>query len=163
MLGLLFGSFDPIHNGHLQIARWALSQGCSEVWFMVQPENAYKGGMPHADFDERVTMAGLAVTVSDHLQAVAVASRDLKHIVRDTLIDLKAHQPALILGSDLAETIDEWPDYAPIREHSKILTHPRFDTPSSSVIRARIATSESIADAVPSDVAEYIYVNNLYK
>lgn len=163
MLGLLFGSFDPIHNGHLKIARWALTQGCDEVWLMIQSENAYKSGLPFASLDDRVVMAGLAVAGSSQLKAVEVKGASPAHLILESVQDLKNSDPVLLLGADLSESFDHWPDAAAIANIAKVLSHPRFDTASSSVIRARIATQESIDDAVPTDVAEYIELKGLYQ
>jgi nicotinate-nucleotide adenylyltransferase len=161
-LGLLFGSFDPIHHGHLAIAEWALDEGCDEVWLVVQSENAYKSGQAVASLEDRVTMAGLA-TADDPRLSVLVADAQMprEHIITRTLQALTGprRRLKLILGEDLATSLPDWPDYGPIGDICTILTHPRFDAISSGQIRAQPTDH---AHKLPRDVMEFIEVNHLY-
>ena len=61
-VGLFFGSFNPIHNGHLIIGQYMLDQAkLDEVWYIVSPQNPLKKGKDIMDADHRLNMVKLAI------------------------------------------------------------------------------------------------------
>jgi nicotinate-nucleotide adenylyltransferase len=68
--GLLFGSFNPIHLGHLVIAEYFASQGgMDEVWLMVSPQNPFKQNSDLAPAEDRLEMVRLAVIDNSKVKA----------------------------------------------------------------------------------------------
>jgi nicotinate-nucleotide adenylyltransferase len=165
-LGLLFGSFDPIHNGHLQIAKWALENDCKEVWLIAQPTNVYKPVQPEADYAHRLAMIHLAIA---ELPDISVYESDpevsASHVVTETMRQLShaERKLRLIVGDDLGHGVEDWPDYHEIARRSTIMTHPRFDDLSSGTVRERISKGMSLAEEVPPAVAAYIEQYGLYR
>lgn len=167
-LGLLFGSFDPIHNGHLEIIQKALiSAECDEVWLIVQPFNFYKSGLA-ASFADRTAMARLA---TQKIEKVGVYELDpmftASHSIFATLKELKrqdkSRQLLLILGADLAQSLPNWEDYDEILALCKIFEVERSrQSISSGQVKQRVADGQPASDLTPQTVVEYIFEHGLY-
>ncbi len=166
-LGLLFGSFDPIHNGHMAVIYQALER-CDEVRLIVQPINAYKPTEPHAPIAQRLTMAQLA---TQDLQSVSVCELDStidpQHSVLATLTRLRRESPhrrlVLLLGQDLTAQLPDWPDYQEILTLAKVFEVKRAKNDvASGQIKQLIKDGDSISDLVPLSVAQYITDNHIY-
>jgi nicotinate-nucleotide adenylyltransferase len=167
-LGLIFGSFDPIHYGHLSMVEQAFGAGCNEIMMVVQPDNAFKAtGVPTALAD-RLAMAKLAVKGTS---SVSVAPLDpdiaLPHSITATLQSLKEkdsnRELVLLLGNDLAKTLPEWKDYETITSLCRIMTVPRTGSSiSSSFIRELVGKGDSIEGYAPPAVKQYILSRHLY-
>ena len=69
MTGLFFGSFNPIHRGHLQIARCLLEQGfVDRILFVVSPQNPFKKGQELLDAEKRIEIAAKAVAGDERME-----------------------------------------------------------------------------------------------
>ena len=69
-VGLFFGSFNPLHNGHLQIARYLLEQNaCREVWFVVSPRNPWKEDASLLDEHRRLAIVRAAIAGEPRMTA----------------------------------------------------------------------------------------------
>lgn len=151
-IGLLFGSFNPLHNGHIMLAEAAKSDiGLDEVWFVVQRENTYKPAFEFLDYETRKQL--IAESGLTHYEP---QSTDYAHLILDTLKELGDYQITLILGEDLIASFSTWSDYDEIRELATIYESHRIDGISSGQIRDRLATGESIDDLVTPAVASYL-------
>lgn len=182
-LGILGGSFDPIHHGHLIVAQLAREQlGLDRVLLMVAASQPLKPGHA-APAAERARMVALAVAGVDGL------TMDRRELDRpgpsytvDTLRSLAAeHSGAelvLLLGADAARGLSRWRDPEGIRALAELAVFvrggddpppgvgrtvavPRLEL-SSTVIRARAAAGLSLAGWVPPAVAGYISGLALY-
>ena len=129
-IGLLFGSFNPLHNGHLLAEKAQQEAGLDEVWFVVQPENTYKPTFELLDYDTRKQLIGNA-----GLQLYVPTSTDYKHYILDTLRELADYQLTVILGEDLMASFSQWEDYSAIKQLASIYESPRIDDISSGLIR----------------------------
>lgn len=170
ILGLLFGTFDPIHNGHLDIVRFGKNEAqCDEVWLIVQPVNPYKSHPPYASFKDRVAMVRIATADLDYAGVYELDPDILAaHSIADTLKELKRldneRELVLLLGGDLVDTLPSWGDYDIILELSRIIEIKRPEhSISSGEIRRRITSGESIDGLVPKAVAEHIFEHGLYQ
>lgn len=188
-VGLYFGSFNPIHNGHIGIAQQLLAKvGFDEVWLVVSPQNPLKADAELAPERDRLAMASLAVQelglpirVSDIELGLPRPSYTVS-----TLAVLGERYPAirfsLIMGSDNVAVIERWKDYQAILRGHSVYFFPRLGDDSdalaqrygvtkvagdyldisSTEIRQRIASGLPIGELVPSAVAKYIADNHLY-
>lgn len=151
-IGLLFGSFNPLHNGHIMLAEAAKTNvGLEEVWFVVQGENSYKPVFEFLDYQTRKQLI-----IESGLKLYEPRSVDYAHLIRDTLQEINNHDVTLILGEDLTASFSHWPDYDEIRNLATIYESHRIDGISSGLIRDRLTAGESIDDLVPSSVADYL-------
>ncbi len=155
-IGLFFGTFNPIHVGHLIIADFvAQSAGLREVRLVVTPQNPHKHKSTLLADHHRLEMVHLAVEGNPRLRAEDVEFRLPKpSYTVDTLAYLTEKYPdrkfVLIMGEDNLRTLHKWKNYQVICEHHKILVYPRMD-PSSQESEPPAAMGEVKADILRLD------------
>ena len=183
---LFGGTFDPLHNGHLAIARSVLEQNLAdEVWLLVTPCNPWKKDNNLLDDNLRLEMAKSAVegiqgiTVSDyemHLPKPSYTANTLRHISAD----YPDRKFILTIGADNWSKFSNWHESDYILENYPIIVYPRrgykvtgltpnsilLDCPlvnlSSTSIRSHIRKGDPIDKMVPASVARTIAELNLY-
>jgi nicotinate-nucleotide adenylyltransferase len=184
---LYFGSFNPIHVGHLIIADTLYDRSdLDEVWFVVSPQNPLKKRQSLAHEHDRLRMVELAIEGNFHFRASDVEFRMPRpSYTIDTLTYLSEqypqHQFCLFLGSDNLGQLKKWKNYEQILEHYKILVYPRpgdpkllehpsiqvIDAPlldiSATFIRKSIQESKSVRYLLPESVADYIRDKKLFE
>jgi nicotinate-nucleotide adenylyltransferase len=187
--GLFFGSFNPIHNGHLSIANYILDfTEVDELWFVVSPQNPLKDKDILAPDFHRLEMVKLAIPENENRMMVCdiELSMPKPSYTIDTLKALNKKYPEkdfiLILGSDSLDSITKWKDYQSLLKDYKIFIYPRegsdlnkltasypiriVNAPlvkySSSSIREKIARGEDVRNYVPEDVYNYMMSQNIY-
>ncbi len=187
-IGLLFGSFNPIHVGHLIIANYMANYtSLDKVWLVVSPQNPLKKYGDLINTYDRLEMAKLA---TDNSNKISVSDVELKlpqpSYTIDTLAHLKEkypqHEFALIMGSDNLVSLPKWKNYKlilrdyqiyvyprPGYENTDLATHPSVTitmTPqmeiSATFIRKSLADKKNIQYFVPDAVLEFIENKNLY-
>ena len=188
-VGLFFGSFNPIHVGHLIIGKHMVVEGgLDEVWFVISPQNPFKQKATLLDERQRLYMANLAVEDDYDLRASNVEF----HLPRpsytvDTLAFLDEKYPdvafTLLMGSDNLVSLPRWKNHEILLERYRILVYPRPGSPepelaahprvrllevpqillSASYIRKRIAAGKSIRYLVTEPVRRYIDELALYR
>lgn len=151
-IGLLFGSFNPLHNGHVKLADLArVEANLDEVWFIVQPENSYKPSLEFLGYDIRkqlITDSGLIIYEPQ--------TSNYPHFILETLQELQTHNLTLILGEDLVASFPQWPDYEQIKNLARVYESKRHDELSSGTVRDRIKDNKTVDDLVPATVASYL-------
>jgi len=180
-VGLFFGSFNPIHIGHLIIANYmANNSDLDEVWFMVTPQNPLKNQRSLLNEYDRLEMVRIAIGDNPKLRASDFEfNLPRPSFTIDTLVRLKEKHPdyqfALIMGSDTINTLPKWKNYEEIISNYEVYAYPRPEaditlkfnnlrvmenTPvmkiSASFIRRSIRNKRSIQYMVPHGVFEYI-------
>lgn len=186
--GLFFGSFNPIHVGHLIIATTMLNQtNLDEIWLVVSPHNPLKDKSTLANDYDRLYMVELALGDNLNIRASNVEfSLPKPSYTIDTLAHLEERYPQrnfhLIMGGDNIKTIQKWKNADKLLERS-ILVYQRqgqtwneqeypqnvipVDAPlldiSSTFIRSQIKAGKSVRYLVTDAVNEYIESKNLYK
>ena len=187
--GLFFGSFNPIHIGHLIIANYMATQSdLDQVWLVVSPQNPLKKKTSLARDSDRLYLARIAVEDNPKI-GVSNVEFDLPKpsYTIDTLTYLKEKYPdddfVLIMGGDNLATLHKWKNYELILRDYKIYVYQRpgyalgdlenhpsvkcFDAPqmhiSASYIRRCIKAGYSIQYLVPDVVFEYLESSNLYR
>lgn len=186
-VGLYFGSFNPIHVGHLIIANTLYERtDLDEVWFVVSPQNPFKKQHSLIHEFDRLRMVELAIDDHFHFRACDVEFRMPKpSYTIDTLTYLSDQYPqhnfCLILGSDNLTHFHKWKNYQAILDHYELLVYPRpgeargFDDPrikiieaplldiSATFIRKSIQEGYSVKYLLPDKVMEYISDRKLYQ
>lgn len=187
--GLFFGSFNPIHIGHLIIAdHIAQYTDLREVWLVVSPHNPLKDKSTLARDHDRLHLVQLAVDDNPRLKASSVEFQLPKpSYTIDTLTYLKEKYPekefALIMGSDNFRSIHLWKNYELLLEHFDIYLYNRPEEEadnlkqykrvhivpapllgiSSTYVRERIRSGKSVRYLVPEKVFDYLEVSGMYK
>lgn len=130
-IGLFLGSFNPIHNGHLGLAQYILTQPeVDEVWFVVSPNNPLKDKSTLLDEKLRLSLTELAVADIAGLRACDIELTLPKpSYTVNTLRALSElypqHRFTLIIGSDNMAIFDRWKDYRYILDNYPIVVYPR--------------------------------------
>jgi nicotinate-nucleotide adenylyltransferase len=190
-IGLFFGSFNPIHIGHLIIANSIINlTDVKRVWFIVSPQNPLKEKATLLNEYDRLHLVNKAIENNIKFKASSIEFKLPKpSYTIDTLTYLKEqypqHQFVLIMGTDNLVTLPKWKNVDLILNHyqiiaykritdkhvdEKLLTHKNIttlDVPtlnlSATLIRQLIKQKKSIQYLVPEIVMEEIEKNNYYK
>jgi nicotinate-nucleotide adenylyltransferase len=131
-IGLFFGSFNPIHIGHLIIAdHLALHGGLDKVWLVVSPHNPHKKRTDLAHEHDRYEMVRQAIYGNPRLEASDVEFRLPKpSYTVETLAYLASKRPGdkfvLIIGEDNLLTFHKWKNYQAILDYYDIIVYPRL-------------------------------------
>lgn len=175
--GIFGGSFNPIHNGHIALAKAALKQcGVDEVWLMVSPQNPLKQEDDLLDDELRFKMAQLAlqdvegIKASDyefHLPRPSYTWTTLQRLNSD----YPENQFTLLIGGDNWAHFERWYHWKDILRHYRVCAYPRdgyagtFQAPllpvSSTDIRRRVRQGESLEGLVPDGIIPL--VNKYYQ
>ena len=130
-IGLLFGSFNPIHNGHISLATFILKhKPLDEIWFVVSPLSPFKKSKILLDKNDRLDMVKVAIKP---FKKFFVSDIEFKmktpNYTIDTLYEIKKKYPedsfSLIIGEDNLENFKNWKDSNLIIENFKIYVYPR--------------------------------------
>ena len=133
-IGLYFGSFNPVHVGHLIFGNHIVNEGfCDEVWFVVSPQNPHKVKKNLLDEVHRMAMVRVAVEDNSKLYASDIEfSLPRPSYTSFTLAALKEKYPektfTLLMGEDNLRSFHKWKNYEHILENHKILVYPRVLT-----------------------------------
>lgn len=125
-IGLFFGSFNPVHNGHLIIANYiSQTTDLDKVWLVVSPQNPLKPKETLLRDRDRLHLINLAIEDCKHLKASDIEFKMPKpSYTIDTLVYLAEkypqHQFSLIMGSDNLVTLHKWKNY------EKLLAYPIY-------------------------------------
>lgn len=130
-IGLFFGSFNPIHIGHLILANYILEKSdMDQVWFVVSPQNPFKEKKSLLKDYNRLDMVNLALTNYPKMRASNVEfSMPKPSYTTDTLAYLKEKFPensfALIMGEDNLKSLHKWKNAENLIENNQIIVYPR--------------------------------------
>lgn len=188
---LYFGSFDPVHNGHIALAEYAIERNLAdEVALIISPQNPFKADVLQTPEYTRYEMTDLACKASKYPEQIKPSVVEFvlekPSYTINTLDYLRDNHGqdmefAIITGSDIWERFDEWKDYERILNEYKIYVYPRkgyavekfadrvellADAPyvefSSTEVRGRVERGEDISAMVAPDVAKYIAERQLW-
>jgi len=135
-IGLFFGSFNPVHNGHMIIANYILEfSELEQIFFVVSPQNPFKKKAGLLEDYHRLALVKEAVGDNDKYHACDIEFKMPKpSYTIDTLTYLKEKYPekefSLIMGSDNLKNFHKWKNSKQIIDNHKIYVYPRpnFDT-----------------------------------
>ena len=190
-IGLYFGTFDPIHFGHINIANFLIDNDLVEkVWFVVTPQNPVKSSNNFTDFIHRYEMVKIQVKDNNNLLASDI-ELNLKrpNYTINSLRYISKTYPnnsfSLIIGEDNFVNFKKWREYKEIMSYYKIYVYPRktrlktdmklimsnniemIKAPlidlTSTNIRNSINDKDCAKQFISDSVYKYITTNNLYK
>jgi nicotinate-nucleotide adenylyltransferase len=188
-IGLFFGSFNPIHVGHLIIANYMATQtDLAQVWLVVSPQNPLKLKNTLARDRDRLNMVRIAIEDNPQLKASDIEFKlPIPSYTIDTLAHLEEkypqHEFALIMGGDNLGSLQKWKNYEKILrgydiyvykrpqfDLGEFATHPRvklFDAPmmdiSATYIRQCLVEGKSVQYLVTDGVKKYLEESKIYK
>ena len=190
-IGLYFGTFNPIHVGHMIIANHVAEHSdLNQVWMVVTPHNPHKQKNTLLDDYQRLHLVHLA---TEEYAKIKPSDIEFKLPQPNYTVNTLAHlmekypqyQFSLIMGEDNLKSLHKWKNYEYILEnhdiyiypriaegeaHSELVNHNRIfkiDAPiveiSSTFIRENIKNKKNVRPLLPNAVWEYIDHNNFYK
>lgn len=187
-IGLFFGSFNPIHIGHLAIANYMLEfTDLEKIWFVISPHNPLKNKASLLPDYHRYEMVYKAIEDDFDMKAIDIEFRmPQPSYTIDTLVRLREkypqHQFVVIMGGDSLESIPKWKNYENLLDQYQIYIYKRplaqlseelhpnvrlFDAPqmdiSASFIRKAISSGKNIQHFLPPKVWEYIQEMHFYE
>ena len=190
-VGLFFGTFNPIHIGHLIIANYmAEFSDLDEVWFVVTPQSPFKQKASMLSNHHRLAIANIAVENYPKLKTSDIEfNLQQPNYTVNTLAYIEEKFPAnqfcLIMGEDNLKGFHKWKNYETILQNYELYVYPRIsdgktehqfsnhnkihkvNAPivqiSSTFIRKSIKEGKDIRPMLPSNVWEYIDEMNFYK
>ena len=190
-IGLYFGSFNPIHIGHLVIANHlAEYSNLDQIWFVVTPHNPFKKKSSLLDNYQRLEMVYRATKDYTKLKPSDIEfNLPQPNYTVNTLAHLQEKHPdyefALIMGEDNLKSFHKWKNHEVILENHDIYVYPRIskdkvqtqfdghkkihlvDAPimqlSSTFIRKAIKADKNVQPMLPQHVWEYLDEMNFYK
>jgi nicotinate-nucleotide adenylyltransferase len=183
-LALFGGTFDPVHDAHLTVAREAADQfHLDQVWFIPAAHPPHKPDQMMAGFEDRYRMVELACLEDPRFRVSRLESGERQSYSIDTIEKVRAsgEEPFFIIGADAFAEITSWHRWQDLMRLADfiVVTRPghqysapegarvhRLDTlalpASSSDIRRRLAAGEHPAE-LPGAVAAYIDERGLYR
>ncbi len=190
-IGLYFGTFNPIHVGHLIIANhMAEYSDLEQVWMVVTPHNPHKQKNTLLDDYQRLHLVRLATEEYPKIKPSDIEFKlSQPNYTVNTLAHLKDNYPqhefSLIMGEDNLKSLHKWKNYEYILDNHDIYIYPRvaeetqnfeltnqtrihkIDAPiveiSSTFIRENIKNKKNIRPLLPEKVWEYVDHNNFYR
>jgi len=191
-IGLFFGSFNPIHIGHLILANYILeNDDLYEIWFIVSPQNPFKSNRNLLNEYNRLEMVDLALKNYPKMKANDIEfNLPRPSYTIDTLTHLSEKFPnyefCLIMGEDILESLPKWKNYEILIKNHKLIVYPRIfserkknneylqnaninivNAPiielSATQIRNMIKKDKNIRPMLPPEVFEYLEGSDFYK
>ncbi len=187
-VALFGGTFDPVHNGHVNAAAEIVEQGLvDEVWFIPVYWHAFKENGKVSSLADRRAMIELAIDGRPNLKAIDLNDNPTYTI--DTILKLKKRFPEndyfWLIGTDLIPEFQSWKNPEKILEEARLILFPVPGTKSnksdlveaskpihvsakevdlsSTVVREKFLRGEDVSELLPESVLQYIKENNLYK
>ena len=190
-IGLYFGTFNPIHIGHLIIANYmAEFSDLEEIWFVITPQSPFKQKKSMLANHHRLAIANIAVEEFPKLKTSDIEFKlQQPNYTVNTLIHMEEkypdHQFCLIMGEDNLKGFHKWKNYETILQNYELYVYPRISDGttenqflshpkvhsvaapiveiSSTFIRKAIKNNKNIQPMLPANVWKYIDEMNFYK
>ncbi|MBQ7550567.1 MAG: nicotinate-nucleotide adenylyltransferase [Bacteroidales bacterium] len=188
-IGLFFGSFNPIHIGHLMIAEYFVENtDLKEVWFVVSPNSPFKKKDSLLNENQRLYMVNIAIEDDSRFRSCDIEFKlSYPSYTCNTLVFLKEKYPdkefVLMMGEDNLEGITKWKNSDYILQNYEIYVYPRIGSDgtqwkeqpnitlvpapyigiSATLIRQSIANHKSVKYFLHPKVASFIDEMNLYR
>ena len=190
-IGLFFGTFDPIHKGHIHLAEYYVnSTDLDSVMFVITPQNPFKQNSKILSNKNRLELVSLAIKPNPKLQVSSIEfDLPTPNYTIQTLKKIKAYYPkdnfVLILGEDNLSSFDKWKDYSNILSDYELYVYPRRNNKaipknlqehpkikrsnapqieiSSSEIREGIKSGKDLSRLIPKSIWSLIKKKGFYR
>lgn len=189
-VGLYFGSYNPIHIGHMVIANYMVEfAGIDQLWFVVSPQNPFKHKASLLKDYQRLELVQRAIGDDDRFRASNIEfNLPQPSYTVDTLAYLKDKHPsytfAILMGSDNLKSFHKWKNFETILENFGIIVYPRpgFDVSnvpvhpnvriaqgaplmeiSASFVRKAIREGKDVRHFLPEKTWKYLDEMNFYR
>ena len=190
-IGLFFGTFDPIHKGHLHLAEYYVNDtDLDSVIFVITPQNPFKQNSKILSNKNRLELVSLAIKSNPKLKVSSIEFRlPTPNYTIQTLKKIKTQHPkdnfVLILGEDNLSSFDKWKDYRNILSDYELYVYPRRNNKaiaknlqghpkikrnsapqieiSSSEIREGIKSGKDLSRLIPKSILSLIKKKGFYR
>lgn len=190
-IGLFFGTFNPIHVGHMIIANYVVEfSDLDQVWFVVTPQSPFKQKTSMLSNHHRLAIVNIAVENYPKLKTTDIEfNLPQPNYTINTLVHIEEKFPnnqfCLIMGEDNLKSFHKWKNYETILENYELYVYPRISNGntehqflnhakihkvnapivqiSSTFIRKSIQEKKDISTMLPLNVWQYIDEMNFYK
>ncbi len=189
-IGLFFGTYNPVHVGHMVIANYMVEfTDLDQVWMVVTPQNPFKQKDSMLKDYDRLHLVRLAIDDDPRIQVSDIEfSLSQPNYTSTTLAFLKEKFPkndfALIMGADNLNHFHKWKNHQSIIDEHELYVYPRMESNeggelrhhykvnyveapvmkiSSSFIRKAIAEGKKVTHYMPKAVASYVDEMNFFK
>lgn len=189
-VGLFFGTYNPVHVGHMVIANYMVEYtDLDQIWMVVTPQNPFKQKQSILKDYDRLHLVRLAIGEDPKLKASDIEFKlPQPNYTASTLIYLKEKFPetdfALIMGADNLNHFHKWKNHYEIIKNYDLYVYPRMESNdggelrhhykvnyveapvmkiSSSFIRKAIQEGKNVSHYMPKEVAQYVDEMNLYR
>jgi nicotinate-nucleotide adenylyltransferase len=188
-IGLFFGSFNPVHVGHMVLANYMASfTDLKQVWFVISPHNPLKEKATLLNQNQRLHMVNLAIGDNDIFKSSNIEfGLPQPSYTVNTLAHLKEKYPqhifSLIMGEDNLESFTKWKNYQEILKNHRLYVYPRPNSNSgdlkahtnvimtqaplmdisSTMIRQAIKDKKDVSFFVSQQVWQYLDEMSFYK
>ena len=189
-IGLFFGTFNPIHNGHIELAKFFLSNSdISDIYFIVTPLNPFKANSKIVDNRFRLEMVKIATASEKNFYPsniefnIPPPNYTIKTVLK--IVDESPNTKfSILMGEDNLSSFNKWKEYKLILENVDLYVYPRkkkfsvpyalknnpriinFEAPlinfSSTEIRNRVRENKEIRKLVPAKVFDFIREKKFY-
>ncbi len=189
-VGLFFGTYNPVHVGHMVIANYMVEYtDLDQIWMVVTPQNPFKQKQSILKDYDRLHLVRLAIGEDPKLKASDIEFKlPQPNYTATTLIYLNEKFPetdfALIMGADNLNHFHKWKNHDEIIKNYDLYVYPRMESNdggelchhykvnyveapvmkiSSSFIRKAIQEGKNVSHYMPKEVAQYVDEMNLYR
>ena len=189
-VGLFFGTYNPVHVGHMVIANYMVEfTDLDQIWLVVTPQNPFKQKQSILKDYDRLHLVRLAIGDDQRLKASDIEFKlPQPNYTATTLVYLKEKFPekefALIMGADNLNHFHKWKNHDEIIKNYDLYVYPRMESNeggelrhhykvnyveapvmkiSSSFIRKAIKEGKNVRHYMPSEVAKYVDEMNFYR